>query len=101
MKAALCELHKRRLLRAFALERENSLTATACVIDAYRSSNVRVSYSQLRALGLSYTGKRSLNVHRVHLELLNAVGWRVLDGQDAASPRRVVEAHHDLMALPG
>ncbi len=77
MRAVLCDLHKGRFLRAFTLERENGLRAVACVLDAYRSCNVRVSHTQLRALGLSYTGRRSLNVCRVHLELLHAVGWRV------------------------
>ena len=84
MRAAICDLHRGRFLRAFALERENGRKAVACVLDAYRSCNVCVSHAQLRALGLSYTGKRSLNVCRVHLELLNAVGWRVMVGNPVA-----------------
>ena len=95
MRAAQCELHKGRFLRAFALERENGRKAAACVIDAYRSCNVCVSHVQLRALGLSYTGKRSLNVCRVHLELLNAVGWRVLVGKPVAPGLEAMQVHLD------
>ncbi len=97
MRAARCELHRVRLLRAFALERENGLKAVACVLDAYRSSNVSASHAQLRALGLSYTGKRSLNVCRVHLELLNAVGWRVLVGGPVAHGHETARAELDLI----
>ena len=96
MRVALCELHKGRFLRAFALERENGQKAVACVLDAYRSCNVRVSHTQLRALGLSLTGKRSLNVCRVHLALLNAVGWRVLVGKPLAPRHEEIQAQLDL-----
>ena len=95
MRSALCELHKGCFLRAFALEREHGQKAVACVLDAYRSSNVTVSYSRLRALGLSLSGKRSLNVCRVHLELLNAVGWRVMGDE-----RTVVVGRKRAEALP-
>ncbi len=101
MRAALCELHKGRYLRAFALEREKGRRAVACVLDAYRSCNVSASHTQLRALGLGYTGKRSLNVCRVHLELLNVVGWRVLVGEPVAPGHETIHAHLDLTVRIG
>ena len=98
MRVVACDLHKGRFLRALALEREGGRKAIACIIDAYRSCHVRVSYSELRALGLSYRGKRSLNVCRVHLELLNAVGWRVLLDQEIDSRPETMAAGLDLTA---
>ncbi len=99
MRAALCELHKGHFLRAFALERENGPNAVACVLDAYRSCHVRVSHSQLRALGLSYHGKRSLNVCRVHLEMLNAAGWRVVMDERAEARAASIPARDVLAPL--
>lgn len=98
MKAAPCDLHKGRFLRAFALERENGRKAVACVLDAYRSCNARVSDAQLRAFGLSRFGKRSLYVCRVHLELLHVVGWRVLLDQEIDSRPETRATNQDLTA---
>jgi hypothetical protein len=62
MRLVECDLHRGRFLRAFALERANGRKAVALVLDAYRSSGAGASCHQLRAFGLSWTGKRSLNL---------------------------------------
>lgn len=90
MRSARCELHRGRFLRAFALERVNGVRAIACAIDAHRSAPTSVSHHQLKALGLSWTGNRALFVCRVHLELLNAVGWQVYRDERIETPRKRV-----------